>query len=267
MTEETTQPQTAAPKKDYRSRLFWPSLVAMALIMMLLVLKLSSSGPVQHNTVIDATPQGNAPFELLVTKVITNQQRLELAEVELEYWKQHRLKRGIVRLKRGSLTDRVARFAPDWLKRQVKESDLNSTTAHIITKCKATVEFEISFKDPKQWKIQITDDTAKIQAPPFIVDDVNVPPEHLHGWVVEEDFIIDGEKERDVLLQNVRRELAPLTQSDDFRNKYREECRANLRIFFMNLFQALKDDRLGKVKHIYVEFADDPVVGESAPSE
>ncbi len=260
MNKDETAAVTPGPPAARR----WPYILIIFLLAAVLIVALwrpwnDPSG--KPPPVISQNPRPAAPFELIVTNLVKNRQRLELLEVELEYWQEHRVERDIVSIKKGSMTDRVARLAPDWIKKQVMDSDWNRTEAHIITKCQASVEFEVDFDNADQWQVEIDGDMARIRAPAYVVDEVNVPPEKLQGWVIEEDFMISGKKERDELLKQVRLRLIPHVKSKSFRHKHREQCRQNLRRFFQQLFQTVGDERLKQVKHIYVQFADDPKSG------
>jgi hypothetical protein len=194
-----------------------------------------------------------ASFELLIPELVEDQQKLELLEETFEYWFMVEISRKIIRVKEGSLQDKVMKRVPKIIQDQILNADFNKSKAKVVVKCKVSVEFEIDFS--KTWKIQVEGDTAYIDAPELEVDDPNIPPETLKSWVLEEDLIIDGKHEKQLLEKSSRKRLLPYVRSDEFKSKRKERCRVNLTTFFKNQFA--KNERTKDIKHIIVRFADD----------
>ena len=114
--------------------------------------------------------------------------------------------------------------------------------------------------NPNWGSISVDGNVATILAPPPITSDINIRPETLRGWVLREDFLIDGEKEKERLLRQIRMTLRSKVDSKAFHALYREQCRASLESFFRNLFS--HTETLRHVEHVYVQFND-----EASPSQ
>ena len=192
-------------------------------------------------------------YDILISSVIHDRQRLEVMEEEFDYWYKTQVKKEIIKLKEGSLLEK---FVPDYLQEKIFSADFNQSKADIVVQCKVSIEFELDLADDL-WEIKIKDDTAYIKAPKLIVEEPNVITESIRSWVVEEEFIIDGEKEKGILEKSSRVRIIPYTQEDEFLKARKERCRKNLADLFRNFFSLIKDEKLQKVKHFVIKFADD----------
>jgi len=251
-----------------RARLLWPAVLAAVLVLAFLFFRYhqpAKPAPTPGGVGTAVRPTG--PFELLITKLVRDRQRFQVLQVDYEYWKEHFVSKEILKIKEGSLADHVTRFAPDWLRDKVLQADWNKSTAHIITKVKAVVTFDVPLDRPADWKITIAGDTATVQAPALNIGDVNVLPETFEGWVLEEGLIIRGDKEKDNLIKTLRTDLLPLVAKDEFKNRYRDACRVSLERLLRNLFTTFGDPATAGIRHVDVQFADDPPAGTAPPFE
>ena len=160
-------------------------------------------------------------YDILISSVIHDRQRLEVMEEEFDYWYKTQVKKEIIKLKEGSLLEK---FVPDYLQEKIFSADFNQSKADIVVQCKVSIEFELDLADDL-WEIKIKDDTAYIKAPKLIVEEPNVITESIRSWVVEEEFIIDGEKEKGILEKSSRVRIIPYTQEEEFLKDRKERCR------------------------------------------
>lgn len=238
-----------------KNALFWPTIILLGLTVAYLVATRPNSPGKIPTVVANAAANGrNKPFDLLITRVIREKHKIELLEVEVEHWQLHQVE--IKLLKSGVVRSTFLKYVPESVMRTLLKHNWNRSTAEIITSCKASVEFEVPFDKVDTWKITVDGDTARVKAPPFEVDEVNVRPETVNGWVAREDFLIDGETQKTVLMRNIQRVLQKKVNSKAFRNQHRESCRKSLEAFLLKQLSLLK--ATADVKHVIVEFSDDP---------
>lgn len=236
-----------------KSALFWPTVILLGLAVVYMFA--TRSAPKKKTPiVVGNVPENGKPFDLLITRVIRDHHRFELLEVQIEHWQLHQVE--IKLLKPGVVRSTFLRYVPDTVMRTLLKNHWNRSTAEIITSCKATVEFEVPFDNIDTWKITVDGDTAIVNAPPFVADEVNVKQDTVNGWVAREDFLIDGEAQKTVLMRNIQRALQKKVNSKVFRNQHRESCRRSLEVFMLKQFSLLKATAV--VKHVIVKFSDDP---------
>ncbi len=235
--------------ESWRSKLFWPILlIALACAIGLAMQLLKREDPLPTVTQTRRT----RPFDLVITKVVRTSHNIELLEVEFEHWQLHDVSVDI--LKPGLIRTFIMRNVPDAVIKKTLNTRLNKSTAQIVTNCTASVELEVPM-ETDTWTIRIEGDTAEVLAPVPAPDQVLVNAETLRGWVIQEDLLVDGEKEKELLLKRVQRRLSEKVKSREFLRKHRETCRVSLADFLQKQFQVLDETR--DVKHIYVRFADE----------
>lgn len=209
----------------------------------------------QFHTSSASVNSGQEPFDLLLREVVTQTGNIELATVSFEHWQKQSISTSI--LKPGPLGVLVNQYVPKAVLRRLSDQGWNQSTAEIITSCTASVEFEIPMDDPAWGPISVNGHVATITAPPPVTSSINILPETLRGWVLREDFIIDGEKEKERLLRQLRSKLRTKVDSEAFHAVYREQCRRSLEDFFRALFK--HTDSLRQVDHVYVQFTDEAI--------
>lgn len=235
-----------------RNVLFWPLLlITIGLTAFILYQRLS---PFQ--------PQGSTNTgrqSLFLKDVVMQTGSIELAEVTFDHWEKRTVSTAI--LTPGPLGAVVNEYIPSIVLNKLREQGWNQSTADIITTCTASVEFEIPMNDPDWGSIDISGNVATVNAPEPRTGAINIRPETLEGWVLREDLLISGKKEKDRLLHDVRANIEDRVSTPEFRQKYRESCRMSLQNFFRNLFS--HTDALSQVEHVYIRFKDDPAVKEN----
>ena len=252
-TPDSPQKPTA-PRVSWRERLFLPLVIITVATIIAMVSKEKAAQPklVQGPNVAAAASGGN--FDLLVSDLQLDQQRIELLEESFDYWSKRTIGRQLIQLKPDSWQSRA--LALPGLSTMLENVEWNKSSATLMIHCRPSVEFEISFADPEDWRIRIVDDVAYVQAPALEVDDPAIPTESIEHYVIEEEFFINGEREAQKLRRMLSEEIRSHVEKPDFITPQRREaCRNNLERFLRNLFHATNKTR--SVNHVYVTFPDE----------
>ena len=202
----------------------------------------------------NAKMKGPIAFDLILQDVVEQTGNIELVTVTFEHWQKQTVSTSI--LEPGPLGAVINQYIPSVVMSKLVEQGWNQSSAEIITSCMASVEFEIPIDSPEWKEILIDGDTATITAPSPVLGELNIRPESLRGWVLREDFLIDGKKEKSRLLKHIRPKLRKKVESREFTQMYREQCRRSLEQFFRQLLSHIK--RCDQVNHVYVHFSDEP---------
>ena len=239
---------------SWRDRLFFPLLAIVAVMgLTLFEYKREASRPTLQTAVNKSTSITN--FELLISDVTVDRQRIELLEERFDYWSKRTVGRRLITLKPDSWQSRV--IGLPGLPAVLEGVDWNKSEATLMLHCRPSVEFEVSFEDSDAWRIRIQGDTAFVEAPEIQIDDPLIPTDSTEHFVIEEEFFVDGEKEAQFLKRMLSEEIGHHVRQPEFLTPQRREaCRRNLEIFMLNLFRAT--DKTQKVRHVYVTFPGEP---------
>ncbi|OVE82365.1 hypothetical protein BVY04_01175 [bacterium M21] len=237
-------------EQDFRKRFFWPLMVAFVGAICLLAFQQRHENEPRPSTSFGSS---NQPFDLLITSLTAEKQTLELQDVEFEHWQKQSIAVDI--LTPGLIRTELLKYLPQQTVKKMLDTRWNQSRAEIITHCKASVELEVSVQHADAWKITINGNTADITAPALVADKVNIQPETVKGWVLEEDWLIDGQEKRDQLVKSIRPHLQRKVRSHGFIRQHRDACRQSLSRMMTKLI-ALANPKL-QIDHVYVTFSDE----------
>ncbi|MCH2176767.1 MAG: hypothetical protein MK193_13670 [Lentisphaeria bacterium] len=193
-------------------------------------------------------------WEISIKELYRDQNKLEVAEVEFEYWNKQIVAQSILDIPEGSVTWRLKELAPAWVTQKVLASEFNQSVAEVIIKCNASVEFEVD-KASEEWNFQFLNGILRVYAPPILTDTPRFDPETLNTWVVEEDFFISSEDAKKTLETHILRSLKAYTNKKAFKDRYREKCRSQLQRIILGDIQMLKPE--ADIRSVQVIFTDE----------